>query len=157
MYGLSCKHVLPQHRKYIYIGVILTLLFMIYRGYFYMQHPPQISIEYYNEGIALLQKEENIKAINAFNQAIKFAPRYCEAHANKAIALNKIGRYKEAVKEANKSLRISSKHKIALMAKEEAKMYLSLGTKEPVNFIQFMDEKVEKKLGLIPNSIKDYF
>ena len=64
--GLRWDDLLPHHRKYVYIGLILAFLFIVYRGYCYMQYPPQISIEYNDTGMMFIQKEEYANALNRF-------------------------------------------------------------------------------------------
>jgi len=123
--GLRWDDLLPHHRKYVYIGLILAFLFIVYRGYCYMQYPPQISIEYNDTGMMFIQKEEYANALNRFNEAIKYAPRYYEAYTNKAMALNKLERHKEALEAAEIALKIMPNYELAINAKKYAQSQLN--------------------------------
>ena len=65
--------------------------------------------ELINDGILSLEQEEYDLAINLFNSALIKDPNNDVAHYNKALVLDKQGKYQEAIKGYGETVRINPK------------------------------------------------
>ena len=68
------------------------------------------AIDWFNEGYNYGEKGELQKAIEWFDKAIKLKPDYALAYHNKGLALEQLGKYKEAIKSYECVLNINPNH-----------------------------------------------
>lgn len=64
--------------------------------------------EWYHEGENLYAQGKYEEAINAFDKAIEFDPKYIDAYYWKGLALNDLGRFEEALKAYDKATMLDS-------------------------------------------------
>ena len=67
---------------------------------------------HYNLGAALLEKGENVKALEEFHKAIQIRPNYSRALDKYGMALYRMNRFQEAVKQFKKAIDASTSFKL---------------------------------------------
>jgi tetratricopeptide (TPR) repeat protein len=77
--------------------------------------------EYYNRGIARLEKGENDAAISDFTKAIKMRPRFAMVHFYRGRTYFRIGEHDQAISDLNKAIELDPQ--LAVVYGERAVIY----------------------------------
>ena len=75
-----------------------------------------IDLAYYNLGAALLEKGEQLQAIEAFHQALQIRPNFSRALDKYGVALFKMNRFQEAIKQLQKALDTATSFKLTKLS-----------------------------------------
>lgn len=80
----------------------------------------QSAWEYFNNGNALSGQKKHEEAINCYDKALQFDPKYTNAWNNKGYTLGRLRKYAAAIECFNKALECAPDDAYAKAAKEKA-------------------------------------
>jgi len=65
-------------------------------------------------GVLYLQNGQTAEALASFEEAVRLAPRFADAHCNRGVALQKLSRYVEALAAYDAAVKFAPRHALAL-------------------------------------------
>jgi tetratricopeptide (TPR) repeat protein len=72
-----------------------------------LAHDPQLFLAHYAQGFLRRARGQHRASLDAFDETIKYAPRFARAYAQKGEELVYLGRFEEGIAEVEKALEIS--------------------------------------------------
>jgi tetratricopeptide (TPR) repeat protein len=95
-------------------------------------------------GVLYLQNGQTAEALASFDEAVRLAPRFADAHCNRGVALQKLSRYVEALAAYDAAVKFAPRHALALFNRGNVLRLLGQLDEAVVAFGQAL--KVEPKL-----------
>jgi tetratricopeptide (TPR) repeat protein len=105
---------------------------------------PEDALSWNNKGLALLDLDENEKAYQAYESALKADPQQFDALFNMAVTLNKLKKYPEAIKVYDRALAVKPDYADAYYSRGQVFVNANEFTKAVADFEKAMQLGIKK-------------